>query len=229
MERWHGSQLRMSSNYLDIARRIVKIIVSPDSAIGFMNGILSVPQDLGYLAYGFLDTDSRYIRENERIRMVSAIRYGILQNDNFTKTIERVLGVFNKYVPEAKQNEIYSKTMFSIAGRAATNTIVSKKIAEIVAQRAGFVVGLRGGVIGNLLLAGGMSERSIYTSTRLKVYAPEVYDVLRPNDYDLLYFFVEPAMQPFVEAIHVRWASGQSAFNTIIDAVDDELTKQSQQ
>ena len=119
--------------------------------------------------------------------------------------------------------------MFSIAGRAATNTIVSKKIAEIVAQRAGFVVGLRGGVIGNLLLAGGMSERSIYTSTRLKVYAPEVYDVLRPNDYDLLYFFVEPAMQPFVEAIHVRWVFGQSAFNTIIDAVDDELTKQSQQ
>lgn len=88
------------SNYINIARRIAKIILSPDSAIGLMHGVLSVPKDLGYLVYGYLDTDSRYLRETEHIRMAKAIRYGILQNHNFVKTIETVLGIFNKYVPK---------------------------------------------------------------------------------------------------------------------------------
>ncbi len=39
----------MSTN-MEIAKRIVKIIISPDSVIGFVHGMLSVPQDLGYLA-----------------------------------------------------------------------------------------------------------------------------------------------------------------------------------
>lgn len=66
------------STYIDIAKRIAKIIVSPESAIGFINGALSVPQDLGYLTYGYFDTDSRYNRETERIRLIKAIRFGIL-------------------------------------------------------------------------------------------------------------------------------------------------------
>ncbi|WP_205951601.1 MULTISPECIES: hypothetical protein [unclassified Rahnella] len=44
-------------NSEEIAQRITDIIISPDSAIGLVHGILSVPVDLGYLAYGFFDTD----------------------------------------------------------------------------------------------------------------------------------------------------------------------------
>ncbi|WP_025904028.1 hypothetical protein [Tatumella sp. UCD-D_suzukii] len=47
-------------SYQEIARRIAKIILSPDSAIGFIDGVLSVPKDMGYLAFGFIDTDTRY-------------------------------------------------------------------------------------------------------------------------------------------------------------------------
>lgn len=61
-------------SYLEIARRIAKIIVSPETAIGFADGVLSVPTDIGYLAYGFIDTDSRYQRETEKIRMFTAIK-----------------------------------------------------------------------------------------------------------------------------------------------------------
>lgn len=41
---------------MDNSEEIAQII-SPDSAIGLVHGILSVPVDLGYLAYGFFDTD----------------------------------------------------------------------------------------------------------------------------------------------------------------------------
>lgn len=51
------------SSYLEIARRIAKVIVSPETAIGFAHGVLSVPTDIGYLAYGFIDTDSRGQRD----------------------------------------------------------------------------------------------------------------------------------------------------------------------
>lgn len=213
------------SNYREIAQRIVKILVSPESVFGFWNGVMSVPKDVGYLAYGFIDTDSRSARENERIRMVTAIRYGILKNHNFIKTLEIVFAAFNQYVPEEKQNSIYSHTLFSVAGRATSNTLISGRIAQSIAQKSSLFIGIRGSIIGNALLAGGMAERCIYTSRRLQSYVPEVYNALRPHNYDLLYFLLEPALQPFVEALHVRWTNGTSAFNQILDAVDNEFKK----
>lgn len=211
------------SNYREIAQRIVTILVSPESVFGFWNGVTSVPKDIGYLAYGFIDTDSRSARGNERIRMVTAIRYGILKNHNFIKTLETVFTAFNKYVPEEKQNSIYRKTLFSVAGRSTANTLISARLAQSIAQSGGAQVRLRGGIIGNLLLAGGMAERSIYTSQRLRIYVPEIYNALRPHNYDLLYFFLEPALQPFVEALHVRWTNGSAAFNYIINEIENEI------
>ena len=211
------------SSYLEIARRIAKVIVSPETAIGFAHGVLSVPTDIGYLAYGFIDTDSRGQRETEKIRMMTAIRHGILENDNFMKTIETVLASFNKNVPEKKQNAIYGKIMASIAGRTITNSVIAGKLATVIAQRSSLLISLRGGLVGNILLAGGMAERSIYTSERLKQSDPEIYYALRHRNFDLLYFLVEPALNPFVEALHVRRTQGQGAFYRILDMVESEL------
>ena len=211
------------SSYIEIARRIAKVIVSPETAIGFAHGMLSVPTDIGYLAYGFLDTDSRYQRETEKIRMITAIRHGILENENFIKTIEIVLTIFNKSVPESKQNHIYGKVMASVAGRAITNSVIAGKLASIIAQRSSLLISLRGGLAGNLLLAGGMAERSIYTSERLRQNDPEVYFALRHRNFDLLYFLVEPALNPFLEALSVKRTQGQGAFERILDMVESEL------
>jgi hypothetical protein len=213
------------ADYVDIGKRIATIILSPESAVSLVKGIASVPLDLSYLAYGFIDTESRYSRELEKERMVRAIRYGILENHNFLKTIEIVLDIFNKYIPEERQDKIYRSTLFSVAGRAITNTVVSGAIAQSIAQRTGLLVGLRGGIVGNALLAGGMAERSIYTSRKLKLYAPELYNALRSKNYDLLYFLVEPAIQPFVDAINVKWSKGFSEFNVIISAVESEIKR----
>ncbi|MFB5171076.1 hypothetical protein AAIO65_00180 [Erwinia amylovora] len=207
----------------EIARRIAQIIMSPESVIGFLDGVLSVPKDIGYLAYGFMDTDTRSCREIEKTRMVRAIRYGILENHNFTKTIEIVLHAFNKDVPESKQNAIYSKTIASMAGRAVTNSVISSRIATSIAQSSSLFVKLRGGIIGNTLLIGGMIERCLYTSERLRQVNPEIYYALRQRNFDLLYFFLEPALNPFIEALNVRRMQGQPAFERILDIVSSEI------
>lgn len=210
-------------SYQEIARRIAKIILSPESAIGFIDGVLSVPKDIGYLAFGFIDTDSRYQRESEKIRMLTAIKYGLLENHNFIKTIETVLDIFNNTVPEDKQNAIYGKTMVSVAGRTITNSLIAGKLATIIAQRSSFLITLRGGLIGNTLLIGGMVERCIYTSERLQQYNPEIYNRLRTRDLDLLYFLVEPALNPFVDALKIRNTQGQVAFERLLSMVENEI------
>ncbi|MEK6307765.1 hypothetical protein [Pantoea dispersa] len=210
-------------SYQEIARRIAKIILSPESAIGFIDGVLSVPKDIGYLAFGFIDTDSRYQRESEKIRMLTAIKYGLLENHNFIKTIETVLDIFNNTVPEDKQNAIYGKTMASVAGRTITNSLIAGKLAIIIAQRSSFLITLRGGLIGNTLLIGGMVERCIYTSERLQQYNPEIYNRLRTRDLDLLYFLVEPALNPFVDALKIRNTQGQVAFERLLSMVENEI------
>lgn len=210
-------------SYQEIARRIAKIILSPESAIGFIDGVLSVPKDIGYLAFGFIDTDSRYQRESEKIRMLTAIKYGLLENHNFIKTIETVLDIFNNTVPEDKQNAIYGKTMASVAGRTITNSLIAGKLATIIAQRSSFLITLRGGLIGNTLLIGGMVERCIYTSERLQQYNPEIYNRLRTRDLDLLYFLVDPALNPFVDALKIRNTQGQVAFERLLSMVENEI------
>ena len=210
-------------SYQEIARRIAKIILSPDSAIGVIDGVLSVPKDMGYLAFGFIDTDTRYQRETEKIRMLTAIKHGLLDHHNFIKTIETVLNNFNKFVPETRQNAIYSKIIASVAGRTITNSMIAGRIATAIAQRSSFLITLRGGIIGNSLLIGGMVERCIYTSQRLQQYNPDIYHALRYRNYDLLYFLVEPALNPFVEALKVKNTQGQPAFEKILSMVEKEI------
>ena len=210
-------------SYQEIARRIAKIILSPDSAIGVIDGVLSVSKDMGYLAFGFIATDTRYQRETEKIRMLTAIKHGLLDHHNFIKTIETVLNNFNKFVPETRQNAIYSKIIASVAGRTITNSMIAGRIATAIAQRSSFLITLRGGIIGNSLLIGGMVERCIYTSQRLQQYNPDIYHALRYRNYDLLYFLVEPALNPFVEALKVKNTQGQPAFEKILSMVEKEI------
>lgn len=210
---------------MDIAKRISKVIISPDSVIGFVHGVLSVPKDLGYLAYSYLDTDTRFLRESERIRMVAAIKNGILENENFSKTIETVLDKFSKNIPEEKKNSIYSQIAFSIVGRTVTNSVIAGRLAIAVSQRSSLLVAARGGVIGNTLLMGGMAERSIYTSRSLQQSDPEIYYALHHKNYDLIYFLVEPVLKPFIEALRVKRTQGQPEFNKILDMVENELKK----
>lgn len=92
-------------NSEEIAQRITDIIISPDSAIGLVHGILSVPVDLGYLAYGFFDTDSYHAHETETIRIIESIKRGILEHDRITDAIQIILNDLNKYFSESEKKQ----------------------------------------------------------------------------------------------------------------------------
>jgi hypothetical protein len=68
-----------------------------------------------------------------------------------------------------------------------------------------------------------MIERCLYTSERLRQVNPEIYYALRQRNFDLLYFFLEPALNPFIEALNVRRTQVQPAFERILDIVSSEI------
>ncbi|EKM0533653.1 hypothetical protein ACMUBS_003698 [Cronobacter turicensis] len=211
-----------------IARRICDIIISPDIITGLINGALSVPLDYGYLIYGIFDTESRYERETERIRMMNAIRNDILNYDNIISAVQSIFSLFNKYLSEGEQDKIYRAVITSVAGRISTN-IIASNIAKAVIEKSSFTYTVFEGkgnpiaLLSTLLLFGGMAERSIRTSDRLSDDVPEVYALLRPRDYDLLYFLFAEAVQPFVDAIHAGYTGGNLTFNNIIRRVAENL------
>lgn len=215
------------SNYTDIALRISHIIASPESATGFVDGVLSVPVDLGYMAYGIFDTDTAHQRQTDRIRMAAAVKRGILNHEHIYNMIKIVFDLFSDFTGHAKQDAIYSKVSGSIIGRTVTNSIISGKIAATIAEQMTVFVKIRGALTGNILLIGGMAERSIRTSKALSIESPEVYGSLRPRDYDLLYFLVESVLSPFIQALNVREKHGQSQFEEILRLVEMNLEKSS--
>lgn len=168
-----------------IARKIYDIIISPDTVTGIINGGLSVPLDYGYLIYGIFDTDTRYERETERIRMMTAIRHDILNYENIVNEVKLIFQLFNKYLSESEQDRIYRSIVTSIVGRISTN-IIASNIAKAVIDKTSFTyVEFKGkgnpiAFLSTILLFSGMAERSIRTSDKLRNEAPEVYSLLRP-------------------------------------------------
>ncbi|HHA1391339.1 TPA: hypothetical protein ACOEBK_005019 [Enterobacter ludwigii] len=212
----------------DIARRLCNIISSPDTVTGLINGGLSVPLDYGYLIYGIFDTDTRDARQTIRIRIITAIKNDILNYENIVNAVKLIFETFNTYLTEAEQDKLYRSVTTSILGRVATN-IMAATIAKHVIERTSFTFVVFKGkgnpitALSTLLLFGGMAERSIRTSDRLKEEAPEVYALLRARDYDLLYFLFADAVQPFIDAIHAGYSEGKPVFNQIIKKVNEKL------
>ncbi|WP_312212536.1 hypothetical protein [Pseudescherichia sp.] len=214
------------SNTEDIADRIVNIIDSPNTIKGMINGALTVPLDFAYLALGYFDTDSRYDHQTQRIRMLAAIRHDILNYDHIVDAIEIIFKEFNKYLSKEKQDDTYRGVITAITGRILATKIAVTTAAAIIERTAFIAAAESKTIIGKVaftLLIGGMSERSIRKSESLQHEDPEIYSLLRPHDYDLTYFLFEPAVKPFVDAIHVSITQGKPAFDEIISVVGKKL------
>lgn len=187
----------MTSDIEDLANRISDIIMSPATISGLINGALTVPLDMGYLAWGYMDTDSRFAHQTQRFRMAEATQNDILNYKHITNAVEIIFKEFDKYASVSQQNNAYRGVVSSMVGR-----FMSAKLIAMI---------------------GGMSERSIRMSESLAIEAPEIYWLLRPHDYELTYFLFEPAVKPFIDAVHVGATRGQPAFDKIIDAVGRKL------
>jgi len=209
-----------------IANRIVDIIASPGTISGLVNGALSVPLDFGYLGIGYFDTDSRFEHQTQRIRMAEAIHNDILNYEAITDAVGIIFDEFNKHLTLSQQDNVYRSVVASVVGRMSTAKLISV-IGAAVLTRVSFIGAKSAqnwiGRVTMILLVGGMSERSIRTSESLAIDAPEIYQLLRPHDYDLTYFLFESAVKPFVEAIHIAKSQGQPYFNKIIEIVGSKL------
>lgn len=126
------------------------------------------------------------------------------------------------YLNQSKTRFI-AKQLLQCPGGAATNSVISSRIATSIAQSSSLFVKLRGGIIGNTLQIVGMIEWCLYTSERLHQVNSEIYYALRQRNFDLLYFILEPPLTPFIEALNVRRTQGQPAFERIIDIVSSEI------
>ncbi len=161
-----------------IARKLYNISISPDTVTGLINGGLSVPLDYGYLIYGIFDMDTRYERETERIRMMTAIRHDILNYENIVNAVKLIFQLFNKYLSESEQDRIYRSVVTSIVGRISTN-IIASNIAKAVIEKTSFTYVVFKGkgnpiaFLSTILLFGGMAERSIRISDKLRNEAPK--------------------------------------------------------
>lgn len=212
-----------TDKYIELAHQIVEVIVSPDTAIGLMHGVISVPVDLSYLARAVFDTENISRRQRETFRLLNAIKNGLANENNINKAINKILDCFYTYIPEKTRDKIYSRIGGSVTGRAITNSVISGRIATTIAGRSSLYIKFKGGVIGNILLLSGMIERAIYSSWELNTNCPEIYNLLYPDNLDLLYFLVEPLMEPFIKSIKIRESEGQTAFNELMEIVVNEI------
>ncbi len=217
---------KITSDIEDIANRIADIIMSPATITGLINGALTVPLDMDYLAWGYMDTDSRYAHQTQRFRMAEAIHNDILNYKHITNAVEILFKEFDKYASVSQQNNAYRGAVSSMAGRFLTAKLIAI-IGSAVLTRVPFIGAQSAknwiGRVTMILLIGGMSERSIRMSESLAIEAPEIYALLRPHDYDLTYFLFEPAVKPFIDAVHAGATRGQPVFDRIIDAVGRKL------
>ncbi|PKE29056.1 hypothetical protein CWS43_19665 [Rahnella sp. AA] len=217
---------KITSDIEDIANRIADIIMSPAIITGLINGALTVPLDMGYLAWGYIDTDSRYAHQTQRFRMAEAIHNDILNYKHITNAVEIIFKEFDKYASVSQQNNAYRGAVSSMVGRFLTSKLIAI-IGSAVLTRVSFIGAQSAknwiGRVTMILLIGGMSERSIRMSESLAIEAPEIYALFRPHDYDLTYFLFEPAVKPFIDAVHAGATRGQPVFDRIIDAVGRKL------
>lgn len=221
--------------YLKLAKRIVRIILSPDAALGAMDGALTIPKDLFYLSYSFLNTDYRHQDDTEMLRLFQSIEKGLINRENIKTAIEKVISRFNQSVPEERQNKIYARVVFSPLGRMTTSSYISNKVATHICipimedlhgklskfQKVKATATLA--AIATTLVSGGMIYRSIYRARALKEECPDIYYKLHPMGLDFLYFLIEPVVEPFVEAQIVLNNYGQSEFIRLLGMVENEM------
>ncbi|CNH74866.1 hypothetical protein ACTZGB_09275 [Yersinia bercovieri] len=214
------------SSYHSIAERIVSVIFSPESIRGVADGVLSIPVDLAYLGRGFIDTETRYQRQDETMRLIQAAQRGLFTAIHFSDAVEKVISLFATYVPQKKQDGFYRHSLFSVGGRMVTANFVSTIIARSIlnTQKLTALQGLLRGGASSIILFGGMVERCIYKSMTLNDKNHTLYKKLRyPNDLDFLYFLLEDYISPFIDALTVQQREGDIAFNQIISIVEGEI------
>ncbi|TQI81328.1 hypothetical protein FHU10_3762 [Serratia fonticola] len=180
------------------------------------DGLISMPVTMGYLAYDFLDTDTRYERDTDKIRLMFLIKNGYANKETLYKILTIIISYYLSQLSEEQREQVYINALVKEGGKIASNTIVLGQMNAALVS--GLVRRILFGVtFSTILTLGADQARAVYTSRRLMASNPTLYWKLRTaGDLDLLYFLVKDFSKPFEDAILLK-GQDEDAFNRLID------------
>lgn len=178
----------MAKGAKEIAQEMANAVNSKSNFFGgFIEGAISFPVDIGYLAYDFINTDNRSINRYDTERMLRLIKAGLANQHSLTKIVKLVVDEYLKKVDVDKVKRWVEKGSGKIAGRFVSNQVLMVNLGAVLSERV--VIRLATGyALTSLLTLGAMNSRAIHTSRQLRQRNPEIYDNLRrAGNLDLLY------------------------------------------
>ncbi|MCI1678089.1 MAG: hypothetical protein LKK36_01450 [Ewingella americana] len=200
-----------------------------------MSGVISVPMDfyLG-LERTFQDLDlsdgGRRIQNRnmqDDIRVGRAISKAFRDRNEITKIAKIIIDDSLKNLPEPVLQKLYDKLIggaTSMTSRTSTQLALSSYLGSKVVSGVmlSFIsrIALRGltGVMTGGVVAQGVISRACEASRRLQLQNPQLWQKLRLNDYDMLYFFFEEPLQNFIqmgETLRKNPSASQEFINAI--------------
>lgn len=203
------------------------------------SGVVSIPVDLFYGArrtaedVGLMGSQVRLENAAERERLFNLLNDAFKNRSILTRLVEILLNNFFDKIPESALNTMAAKAGYGAVrygARYATQTflvnLISKKVVEAaitkaVAQRiAKFGVGLAVSAV----LFQGLLERASNSSQKLRTEHPAIYQQLRRENLDMLYFIVEDFMEPYMQAIKLA-TTNAAEFQRLLDQILKEINR----
>ncbi|CAI2533229.1 Uncharacterised protein [Serratia ficaria] len=215
----------MSKSAKDIAQDMADALNTNSNFLtGFIHGAISFPVDIGYLAYDFLDTESRSLNSYDTERMIRLLKSGLANNENLTKIAQMVADEYLKKVDLERVKAIVERGSGKFLGRIASNQLIGLNLGMLFSEQ--FIIRYATGfALTSILSVGAVNSRAIHTSRELRSRNPQLYDRLRRmGNLDLLYFLVEKRTRPFEDAIAI-WHKNRSEFNRITDLFFEKVAR----
>ena len=188
---------------------------APGIVTGFINGILEIPEDIGYVAYDFIDTENRYSNNNDKIRLMFLVKNGGANRDSLSEIIKTVLIRYFDALTNEQKLQIQYKTGGQVAGKIVFTTQILSKFLQTFIDKL-LIRSSIGLITTSLLTLGAMQSKAVYCSRDLLNRNPKIYWALRERgDLDLLYFILEDQLKSFENAL-ILYERDIHAFNNVM-------------
>lgn len=188
---------------------------TPGVVSGFIDGILEIPEDIGYIAYDFIDSENRYNNNNDKIRLMFLVKKGGVNKDSIAEIIKVILIKYYSLLTSEQKSQLQYKIGGQITGKLVFTTQALSKFLQIFIDK--LLIRTSVGLIStSILTLGAMQSKAVYSSRDLLNRNPNIYWELRGlGDLDLLYFILEDKLKSFEDAILLH-DKDRSAFNNVM-------------
>jgi len=215
-------------------------------AEAIVSGVVSIPVDIYHGTrrtaedVGLLGRDARLENQAERERLTNLIGEVFRNRNILLRPVEIILDHFFDLLPDdALQRmaraapgvaDAAAPTVARMIARSQTQNqlkqyigrkIVERAITRAIAQRiAKFGVGI---VLSGVLLQ-GMLERASNAAHSLRIEHPAIYQMIRNENLDMVYFLVEDFMKPYLDAIKLA-GTNQAEFRRLVQAIESQINR----